>query len=107
MTPDRWRALGFEQQLLHIGAELGRLAHGAGRQDTELVRQSAERALELLDLTVATAAGWRPMRFKELLRLREILAGFYLATPPDAAGPRQLFQVLMDFTPATHAIPYE
>lgn len=72
LTAERWRALSFYEQIAHIGSEVSRAINWR-RKNTESCRLAAERALELLDLTLETSVG-SPARLKELARLREVLA---------------------------------
>lgn len=72
LTAERWRALSFYEQMAHIGSEVFR-AMSWRRKNTEFSRLAAERALELLDLTLEISTGSRA-RLKELTRLREVLA---------------------------------
>jgi len=63
----RWQELSLAEQLANVGAEVGRMRRRAAAQ-----RSAAfERALELLDLTLADPR-WRG-RLKEIARAREIL----------------------------------
>jgi hypothetical protein len=63
----RWQQLSLAEQLANVGAEVGRMRHRAAAP-----RAAAfERALELLDLTLADPR-WRGRR-KEIARAREVL----------------------------------
>jgi hypothetical protein len=63
----RWQQLSLAEQLANVGAEVGRMRHRTAAQRTA----AFERALELLDLTLADPR-WRG-RLKEIARAREIL----------------------------------
>lgn len=93
LTQERWVAMSMETRLLHIGAELHRLEGWLTRGNVKLAQQSAERALELLDLSVA-AADPGPQR-REFCRLRELVAGFYVKTDNDPVEVRALRRVLI------------
>ncbi len=70
LAAGRWHQLSLAEQLGNVGAEVGRMRRrrGAG----EPVSQAAfERALELLDLTLADPR-WRGRR-REIARAREML----------------------------------
>lgn len=70
LATGRWHQLSLAEQLGNVGAEVGRMRRrrGAG----ELVSETAfERALELLDLTLADPR-WRGRR-REIARAREML----------------------------------
>ena len=72
MTVDtkRWQSLTFAQQLANIGSEVARACSWQDKGDVLQKEKSAERALELIDSTVADPR-WTG-RYNELLRLREV-----------------------------------
>ena len=82
----RWQTLSLAEQLANVGSEVGRLRRAAGR-DEPLAARAFERALELLDLTLADPR-WRG-RLREIARARELLcdaalgAGVYGTTLED------------------------
>jgi hypothetical protein len=63
-----WQRLSLAEQLGNIGAEVGRMRR---RRGTEEQAAAFERALELLDFTLADPR-WRGRR-KEIARARELL----------------------------------
>jgi hypothetical protein len=70
LAAGRWQRLSLAEQLANVGAEVGRMRRPRGAAG------AFERALELLDLTLADSR-WRGRR-KEIARARELLC--------DAAG---------------------
>lgn len=70
LADGRWFQLTLSEQLGNVGSEVGRMARARGRNE-ELAQRAFERALELLDLTLADAR-WRG-RLKEIARARELL----------------------------------
>ena len=66
----RWRHLSLAEQLGNVGSEVGRMLRWSGR-DERLTTGAFERALELLDLTLADSR-WRG-RLREIARARELL----------------------------------
>jgi hypothetical protein len=67
LAAGRWQLLPLVEQLANVGAEVGRMRRRAPAE-----RAAAfERALELLDLTLADPR-WRGRR-KEIARARELL----------------------------------
>ncbi len=70
LAAGRWQRLSLVDQLANVGTEVGRMRRNRGGQDP---RASAafERALELLDLTLADPR-WHGRRL-ELARARELL----------------------------------
>jgi len=76
LSGERWATFPASKQVLMIGTELMRGQRWQELGDDEEARRSSERALELIDLTVADNR-WRGKRVS-LLRLRESLAEAYL-----------------------------
>jgi hypothetical protein len=67
LAAGRWRQLSLVEQLANVGAEVGRMRRRGPSERTA----AFERALELLDLTLADPR-WRG-RLKEIARAREVL----------------------------------
>lgn len=65
-----WAKLSLVEQLANVGSEVGRMRRWRGR-DEKAMNAAFERALELLDLTLADAR-WRH-RLREIARARELL----------------------------------
>jgi hypothetical protein len=94
LAAGRWHQLSLAEQLANVGAEVGRMRRrrGAG----ELVSQAAfERALELLDLTLADPR-WRGRR-KEIARAREVLCDAALGGHEYGATLDDLDRYFLDF----------
>lgn len=66
----RWGRLTLLEQLANVGSEVGRMRRWRER-DQRLTTGAFERALELLDLTLADPR-WRT-RLREIARARELL----------------------------------
>ena len=66
----RWARLTLAEQLANVGSEVGRMRRWRAR-DPGVAEGAFERALELLDLTLADAR-WRE-RLREIARARELL----------------------------------
>jgi hypothetical protein len=75
LAAGRWGQLSLAEQLANVGSEVGRMLRWRDRDD-HLAASAFERALELLDLTLADPR-WRA-RLREIARARELLC--------DAAG---------------------
>ncbi|MBS3742226.1 MAG: hypothetical protein KGY74_08910 [Candidatus Cloacimonetes bacterium] len=76
LNAERWQKFSRQQQLLMIANELNRAANWIKKNDTYEVNNCYERALELLDLTIAM--NYRKNRMRELLIAREVLAKLYI-----------------------------
>lgn len=95
----------LEKRLLNVASEITR-AKNLAAEDAGLARQSVERALDLVDLTVESVRGQSPVYFmRELLRLREILAGEH--ERPDRAVLESVLRGLLDLNPETHNLGLE
>ena len=81
LAAGRWGQLSLTEQLGNVGSEVGRMLRSRGRDD-RLMWNAFDRALELLDLTLADLR-WRD-RLREIARAREVLcdaAAAALITP--------------------------
>jgi hypothetical protein len=70
LAAGRWARLSLAEQLANVGSEVGRMVRWQGH-DERLMHGAFERALELLDLTLADPR-WRN-RLREIARARELL----------------------------------
>jgi hypothetical protein len=70
LAAGRWGKLSLAEQLGNVGSEVGRMLRWKSR-DERLATGAFERALELLDLTLADPR-WRD-RLREIARARELL----------------------------------
>lgn len=71
----RWLELSFAEQMANVGSEVERTIRWRRKGKTEISMRAFERALELLDLTIADPGNRN--RLKELLRVREALADHF------------------------------
>ncbi len=76
MTPERWRELPLDRQILNIASELSRAKKWLFENNDEFFKKSIERSLELIDLTTELVLS--PGFLREWLRFREFLAGYYV-----------------------------
>lgn len=75
LAAGRWFHLSLVEQLAHVGSEVERAMRWRARGNAEYEERAFERALELLDLTIADEK--HRSRLKELTRLREALADYF------------------------------
>lgn len=75
ITPERWYQLSFVAQMANIGSEVERTMSWRKKGNLDYSQLAFERALELLDLTIAGLKSFS--RLKELVRLREVLADYF------------------------------
>lgn len=72
----RWQKFSFFEQMANIGSEVGRTISWKNKNNLDYSQKAFERALELLDLTIADNKNKN--RLKELCRLREILIDYFV-----------------------------
>ncbi|MFH1176263.1 MAG: hypothetical protein V1750_02565 [Acidobacteriota bacterium] len=76
LTLARWQQLSFCEQMANVGSEVHRAISWRSK-NLEYSQLAFERALELLDLSLAAASAHAP-RLKELARVREALADYFV-----------------------------
>jgi len=89
-----WGRLSLVEQLGNVGSEVGRACRWQG-QDDRLATNAFERALELLDLTLADPR-WRS-RLKEIARAREVLCDAFTARAEYGATLADLDKYFLEF----------
>lgn len=76
LAAGRWWKLTLAEQLGHVGSELSRTLKWKSR-DPRIAQGAFERALELLDLTLADPRYRQSVaRLREIARAREVLVDF-------------------------------
>ncbi|MBI5415618.1 MAG: hypothetical protein HZA29_02265 [Candidatus Omnitrophica bacterium] len=78
LAAGRWGRLSFLEQMAHIGSEVERALNWRAKDNAVYSQQAAERALELLDLSLDAVRG--PSRLKEIARTREALVDYFIGT---------------------------
>ncbi|MFA6635512.1 MAG: hypothetical protein WCV56_00180 [Candidatus Omnitrophota bacterium] len=71
----RWNEMPFCEQMANIGSEVSRAFRWREKDRKDLSLNSANRALELLDMTTRPIKKYA--RLKELSRVREVLVDFF------------------------------
>lgn len=75
LAAGRWKELDFLGQMANVGSEVERAIKWKNKNKPDYSRRSFERALELLDITIADEKNKK--RLRELLRVRETLADYF------------------------------
>jgi hypothetical protein len=101
LAAGRWRELTFSEQMANIGSEVERTISWKEKGRAEVSLRAFERALELLDLTVADPRN-RP-RLRELLRVREALADHFAFDNEYASTDRSWRRYFHPFARAARA----
>jgi len=71
----RWNQLSFMEQMANIGSEVERALNWTAKNNADYAKKAAERAIELLDLTIAGIKKFASL--KELTRLREAVVDYF------------------------------
>ena len=76
LAAGRWFKFSLIEQLANVGVDIERTIRWRDKGDLEMSRKSFERALELIDLTVADPKN--KGRLREILRTREALVDHFV-----------------------------
>jgi hypothetical protein len=75
LAAGRWLTLSLVEQLANAGSEVERAVGWQRKGNADLSLRAAERALELLDLTISDAKNRG--RLRELCRVRETVVDYF------------------------------
>jgi hypothetical protein len=75
LTTDRWFKLSIFEQLANVGMDIERTIQWK-EKNPEYSRKAFERALELIDLTIADPKNRK--RLKEICRVRYVLVDYFI-----------------------------
>ena len=75
LAAGRWSQLAFLEQLANVGSEVERALNWRAKHHPAFSQRAFERALELIDLTLAGAESLS--RLRELARLREAIVDYF------------------------------
>lgn len=75
LAEGRWNQLSFLEQMANVASEVERYLNWKAKSNAVYSEKSFERALELIDLTVADFKN--SARLREILRMREALVDFF------------------------------
>lgn len=76
LAAGKWNLLSLAEQMANLGSEVERTISWKAKGRMDLSGRAFDRAIELLDLTVADTKN--RARLKELLRVREALADCFV-----------------------------
>lgn len=76
LSQGRWEKLSLIEQMANIGSEVERAINWKNKNNKEYSNMAFERALELIDLTVADKKNFH--RLNEISRIRELLADYFV-----------------------------
>jgi len=78
LAEGQWDRLSFLEQMAHVGSEVERALHWRARNNAAYSQRAAERALELMDLTLDRVR--KGTHFKELARTREAIVDYFFGS---------------------------
>jgi len=78
LAQGRWNELPFLDQMANIGSEIERTLNWQAKNNAAYSQKAFERALELLDLTLAGITTLP--RLKELTRVREAMVDYFFGS---------------------------
>lgn len=76
LAAGRWKQLTFLEQMANVGSEVERALSWRARHNPGYAQRAFERALELLDFTLAETRS--AARVRELARVKEALVDFFV-----------------------------
>ncbi len=76
LAAGKWQSLSFLEQMANVGSEVERSIKWKDKGNIEYFKLAFGRAIELLDLTIEDKKNVH--RLRELLRVREALADYFL-----------------------------
>jgi len=91
----RWFTLTLAQQLGSIGSEVGRALNWQKKNNREYAQQAADRALELLDLTISDQR-WQN-RLREIILARNLTADYFYGKNEFKETPEKLEKYFFHF----------
>ncbi len=80
LASGRWFTFSLMEQLANVGSDIHRTISWRNKGNFEYSQQAFERALELLDFTVADPKNRK--RLKELVRVREMMVSYFMYDNP-------------------------
>jgi len=75
LAEGRWAQMSLCEQMANIGSEVGRAIKWRKKNNEDYAKKSASRALDLLDLSLASEKQYP--RIREFARLREVVVDYF------------------------------
>ena len=96
LAAGRWSQLAFLEQLANVGSEVERALNWRAKHHPAFSQRAFERALELIDLTLAGAESLS--RLRELARLREAIVDYFAGDNQYASSEVSWRRYFLPFT---------
>ena len=97
LSEERWARFSWDQRILSMGAEANRCLKDVKAGRTESARSGYERILALLELTAGSERGMG--RLREITRLKEFVAGLFIAERMEVASHEAMMRSLLQMSP--------
>ncbi len=101
LAAGRWQSLTLISQLGNAGSEVERALRWKEKGNAEYSRLAFERALELIDLTIADPKNNK--RLREITRMREMLVDYFFAENEFRSTPESWRKYFLAFAVAARA----
>jgi hypothetical protein len=88
LADGRWTTISFLEQMANVGGEVERALNWTAKGNREYANRAFERALELIDLTLADSRN--RLRSKEVARERAALVDFFQGANEFCSSPALL-----------------
>ena len=98
LAAGRWNELSLLEQLGNVGSEVERACKWREKNNPGYCLRAADRALELLDLTLACPEN--RFRLREIARVREVLVDFFYGENQYRTSAEQLSRYFLPFAVA-------
>jgi hypothetical protein len=98
LAAGRWRTLSLLEQLGNAGSEVDRALNWEKKGRTDFRGKAVDRALELLDLTLADPA--HRGRLREIARAREAVADYFYGKNEYGSTAESLSRYFLQFATA-------
>ena len=96
LAAGRWSRLAFLEQMANVSSEVERALNWRTKHHSAFSQRAFERALELIDLTLADTKS--PARLRELARLREAMADYFAGNNHYASSEASWRRYFLPFT---------
>ncbi|MEK6719332.1 MAG: hypothetical protein AABZ33_01525 [Chloroflexota bacterium] len=100
LASGRWHTMTLAEQLANAGADVGRAIRAKATGNPARFDAALDRALELLDLTMADPR-WAGPRLREIARTREVVCDFLVGDNEYGSTAKTLERYFMGFAIAS------
>jgi hypothetical protein len=100
LAAGRWWSMTLAEQMGNAGADVGRAIRAKSMGDRERFEPAFDRALELLDLTLADRRRSGP-QLREIARMREVVCDYLVGDNEYASTPEWIEGYFMEFALAS------